>query len=627
VRKSSSFASDAQDPSEIQAGNVPRQSRVFPTVRRIRWNGYEKLATLSTPGVELSLPRSACVAMGDTLELRGKSVYVIARSGAKHKIGPTYARKEEIRIGRTQHAVRIKEIDDAEEFTAYQHLAQLHYRTHGKYGRSAVLIVRNGSPVMPKVLAYIELSSPFYFNKPRTRIVNTQVTLGETEWQSWDPSTNKKFLGVFVRIARCVVAPEFRGLGIAALLVKHAKRFARERWQVGGVRPLFIEISADMLKFVPFAERAGLHYIGETEGNLARVAVDIEYLTRNASRVRAKEIVQETACGIVDQQVRRMEQALLVMRTHRIRRGDLVKKLQNLTEARAIRDFGILSEIVSLPKPSYLGGLYHGVDKFVRGRVKELGISPRSRTQRRPVPPISAPFVLDGITCQFTSPIRNHFANHAVQQAFGINQKSVTTTVMSGFKLTISPGDIVLVGGPSGAGKSALLNLIAGTRLRGMQIDGDILRPPNARIGRFSPLPSRVSLIEFFGKKDVEAGLDLLSRVGLSDALLFLKKFAHLSTGQQYRAMLAALIHRRANVAIVDEFCSTLDPITASVVAHGLRKLAKELGITVVAASPCYEALFDSLRPDQVVVMQSYGSHSVFKTSKTPHRFPKQKRS
>jgi len=55
-------------------------------------------------------------------------------------------------------------------------------------------------------------------------------------------------------------------------LVKHAAEFARQRWQVAGFLPYFLEISADMLKYVPFAEKAGMLFIGETEGNLRRVA-------------------------------------------------------------------------------------------------------------------------------------------------------------------------------------------------------------------------------------------------------------------------------------------------------------------------------------------------------------------
>ena len=65
----------------------------------------------------------------------------------------------------------------------------------------------------------------------------------------------------------------------------------RKRWQVARLLPYFIEISADMLKYVPFAEKAGMMFVGETEGNLKRVHKDMDYLIRNVKRVKGGEIV------------------------------------------------------------------------------------------------------------------------------------------------------------------------------------------------------------------------------------------------------------------------------------------------------------------------------------------------
>jgi hypothetical protein len=87
--------------------------------------------------------------------------------------------------------------------------------------------------------------------------------------------------------------------------VKHASDFARDHWQVAQLKPKFIEISVDMLKFVPFSHRAGMVFIGETEGNLRRVVKDLPYLLANQDRVNG-DVVHDGACGIVDQQVSRM---------------------------------------------------------------------------------------------------------------------------------------------------------------------------------------------------------------------------------------------------------------------------------------------------------------------------------
>jgi ABC-type phosphate/phosphonate transport system ATPase subunit len=374
---------------------------------------------------------------------------------------------------------------------------------------------------------------------------------------------------------------------------------------------MFLEISADMLKFVPFAEKAGLHFIGNTQGNLQRVAKDIGYLTKNAKRVRNKEIVQEKACGIVDQQVKRMEQALLVMRRNRIPRADFVERLTGLTASQAIKDFALFSEIVSLPKPSYMGGLNGPADRFVRSRVKALKVKALPRPQLRRITPVTSSIVFDGVAAAFVSRVRHNVRTHAVQQAFGISPDRITATVLSGLNFTIRRGETVLVTGPSGAGKSVLLDLIQGKQRKGLIRTGKIDRPDNALFGNFSPLSSTASLVELFGRNGVADGLDLLSRVGLSDAFIFLRRFNQLSMGQQHRAMLADVIRQKANIALIDEFCSALDPVTANVVAQGIRRLVQRLGITLVVAASHYEGFIDSLRPDKVLELGSYGEFAV----------------
>ena len=112
-------------------------------------------------------------------------------------------------------------------------------------------------------------------NKARASVLNAPFRLNGISWKGWDMPTQRRYIHLVARIARCVVYPEFRGLGLGQLLVQHACKFARKRWQVAGLLPYFIEISADMLKYVPFAEKAGMMFVGETEGNLNRVHKDM----------------------------------------------------------------------------------------------------------------------------------------------------------------------------------------------------------------------------------------------------------------------------------------------------------------------------------------------------------------
>jgi ABC-type ATPase with predicted acetyltransferase domain len=94
----------------------------------------------------------------------------------------------------------------------------------------------------------------------------------------------------------------------------------------------------------------------------------------------------------------------------------------------------------------------------------------------------------------------------------------------------------------------------------------------------------------------VEEGLKLLSKVGLNDAFLFVRRYSQLSDGQKYRYRLAKLIESGAQWWIMDEFCATLDRETAKIVAYNVQKLARKLGKAVVAATT-HTDLFDDLGP------------------------------
>src|SRR5713101_2485202 len=130
-------------------------------------------------------------------------------------------------------------------------------------------------------------------NRPRAVLLDAKYHNGPIQWTAWKKDTVRRYANTIVRIARCVVSPEFRGIGLAQILVRHAARFARKHWNVGKLKPEFIEITADMLRYAPFVERAGMHYIGDTEGNLSRVNRDMNYVLKNFARVKSREILKE----------------------------------------------------------------------------------------------------------------------------------------------------------------------------------------------------------------------------------------------------------------------------------------------------------------------------------------------
>jgi hypothetical protein len=253
----------------------------------------------------LETHRYCCLGPGDEVLASDRKVaYAKCRNGLA-QLTPCYSRADSLVVGENRIPLQIKEIETAEELAGYHQLEEYHYRGTVLHGRRVPLIARSDDPMLPTVLGYIELATAFIMNRPRARVLNDafRSKADEISWDSWNKAAVRQYTNLVVRIARTVISPEFRGLGLAGLLVRHSAQFSERHWHVGRIKPLFLEITADMLRYVPFVESAGMHYIGETEGNLARVNIDMNYIMKNLDRVRQKEILREESAGIVDLQV------------------------------------------------------------------------------------------------------------------------------------------------------------------------------------------------------------------------------------------------------------------------------------------------------------------------------------
>ena len=427
-------------------------------------------------------------------------------------------------------------------------------------------------------------------------------------------ATLRKYIHVVVRIARTVVAPEFRGANIGQLLIKHAVCFARDRWQVSGFLPYFLEISADMLKFIPFAERAGMTYVGETEGNLKRVAKDMRYLIKRFRDNPADKMEFESISGILDQQIARMDRSLEIMAQEGIDTSVLLEKLDRLSHENVLKQFALFHGVVSLPKPHYMFGLSDASTKFLADRVHNLSITNGNSPPRIDIEPIAEPIFFNNVSIEYTSSVRRTNLTHAVQQAFDISPDHVHTTVIRDFNLTVEPGQIVLILGPSGSGKTSLLGLLGREKDQlEPSVKGSVSLPRNFRAETIQDFRSRKPLIDALGERDAHFALYLLGIAGLSEPTLYLKRFQELSKGQQYRAVLSKLIAARSNIWVADEFCADLDPATANVVADNMQRVARRIGVTVVAAAPHCENFIHSLRPDLVVQLASSWDHSTIR--------------
>jgi ABC-type ATPase with predicted acetyltransferase domain len=174
------------------------------------------------------------------------------------------------------------------------------------------------------------------------------------------------------------------------------------------------------------------------------------------------------------------------------------------------------------------------------------------------------------------------------------------------YKCTIAVGDgqICFITGCSGAGKSILLNGLyeqvpADDRLRLDEI----------------PLSADKPMIDCLmpGEKSVWWITHVLSKAGLSDAFAMLNTPARLSAGEQWRYRLAVALASDKKWIFADEFASSLDRITAQVIAFRLRKLATESKKIFILAA-CQEDVMPDLEPDVILYKYSNGTtRSVYK--------------
>jgi ABC-type lipoprotein export system ATPase subunit/GNAT superfamily N-acetyltransferase len=171
----------------------------------------------------------------------------------------------------------------------------------------------------------------------------------------------------------------------------------------------------------------------------------------------------------------------------------------------------------------------------------------------------------------------------AVAEAFGLGVDEDQKFKVLDAELKIGPRDVVYVTGDSGSGKSVLLRAIR------KDLGDEAIDLSEVQI------EANRTLIETVGAT-IEEGLDLLSRVGLNDAFLFLRTYNQLSDGQKYRYRIAKLMESGKQWWLMDEFAATLDRDTAKIVAFNLQKLARQQGKAVIAATT-HGDLFEDLAP------------------------------
>jgi ABC-type transport system involved in cytochrome c biogenesis ATPase subunit len=179
-----------------------------------------------------------------------------------------------------------------------------------------------------------------------------------------------------------------------------------------------------------------------------------------------------------------------------------------------------------------------------------------------------------------------------VAEAFGLGIDEAQKFKVLDAEIKIGTKDIVYITGDSGSGKSVLLRAIRA------DLGEEAIDLLEVAVDAEKPLIETVGVT-------VEEGLELLSKVGLNDAFLFLRTYCQLSDGQKYRYRIAKLIESGKQWWLMDEFAACLDRDTAKIISYNLQKIARQQGKAVIVATT-HGDLTEDLKPS-VLIRKRFG--------------------
>ncbi len=168
-----------------------------------------------------------------------------------------------------------------------------------------------------------------------------------------------------------------------------------------------------------------------------------------------------------------------------------------------------------------------------------------------------------------------------VIESFGLADKK-EHVIADNFEFPFKEGSLYFFCGYSGSGKSSILRKIT----ENLKKDGYTV----LHVEKWQDLEiENKPLIEFFSGIAVQERLRLLGKAGLGEAWKWVTPYRLLSDGEKFRFCLyhsiMTLKGKPKAVLVFDEFCSTLDRVTAKAIATNLKKMQQSAGITVIVAT------------------------------------------
>ena len=212
-------------------------------------------------------------------------------------------------------------------------------------------------------------------------------------------------------------------------------------------------------------------------------------------------------------------------------------------------------------------------------------------------------------------------------------------SVVSGLNFSVQAGDFLLVAGENGSGKTTLLkgllrliNPMNGTisfsdelRLSGTgYLSQEAVAQKDFPAGVFEIALSgnigKMKLRPFYTKAEKNSAEANLKLLGIAD--LKNRCFRELSGGQQRRVLLARSLCSAEKLLVLDEPFSGLDPLISAELYNLLKKINREMGMTIIMVSHDIEGANCATKVLHLQKRQLiFGSMEDYRNSETGKRF------
>lgn len=579
--------------------------------------------------IYITVPRFACVGKGDQIAIdpsHPDNIYCTSSEDHSDyiKISPHFEGSGNSSVGGLSFQYRVSEVNRPEDIDSLAYLEQFHYKsfagasdtptdtddlfaqarskTASVGGRKGVLILYVRLFGQWQAAGYIELQMPLMMCKPRHDLFATpfQHSTRPISWSAWDQHAIKRFVNTIVRVARVVVNPELRGLGLARILISSSKDFCRQRWHISGRRPIFMEISAEMLNYIDFVSSSGFMYVDRTEGNSERVVKDLSHMQKG----------YQVNNGIMSLQKKYLSALQAYCRESRKTFEEALTRLEQVLAEDdpaahlSALEWAAFRKVLRQRIPYYLCPLDADTEAYLRPLLR--GRKPPTLKPNFAVS--GARIDINALSVRSVVPLPMTRNVRIIMEAFGLEGDTLDSLILPPTPIRASAGNIIMIVGSSGSGKSALLRALDPASRDEASFQVRVNGSRNYTSGWLKPLPDSTPIFDYFAERySPERAFAALSQVGLSEAFVLVKPFALLSRGQQYRAMLADLLLREEQVWLLDEFCADLDPVTARIVAHNFRRNVMASSRIAFVAAANHAHYLDALRPTQVIQLKMGG--------------------